>query len=54
MRIFLFFLFLIFFSQSWTKADEITDFEIEGISIGNSLLDHYSEEYVNNAFQNAT
>ncbi len=31
-------LFLIFFFQSWTKADDIRDFEIEGISIGDSLL----------------
>ena len=25
--------------QSWTKADDIRDFEIEGMSIGDSLLD---------------
>ena len=28
--------------QSWTKADDIRDFEIEGMSIGSSLLDKYS------------
>ena len=27
--------------QSLTKADEISDFEIEGISLGDSLLDHF-------------
>ena len=27
-------------------ADEISDFQIEGISIGDSLLDHYSEEEI--------
>ena len=32
--------------QSWTKADDIRDFEIEGISIGDSLLDHFSEEFI--------
>ena len=29
--------------QSWTKADDIKDFEIEGISVGDSLLDHLSD-----------
>ena len=28
--------------QSLTKAEDIKDFEIEGISIGDSLLDHMS------------
>ena len=30
--------------QSWTKADEIKDFEIEGISIGDSILDYFSKK----------
>jgi len=42
MRIFLLVLILIFSLQSWTKADDISDFEIEGISIGDSLLKFYS------------
>ena len=46
MRIFLLILILIFNFQSWTKADDIYDFEIEGISIGDSLLDYYSEEVI--------
>jgi len=29
--------------QSWTKADDIRDFEIEGMSIGDSLLNFMSE-----------
>ena len=33
---------LIFIFQSLSKADDIRDFEIEGISIGDSLLDHFS------------
>ena len=43
MRIFISVLILIFSFQSWTKADDIRDFEIEGMSIGDSLLDHYNE-----------
>ena len=28
------------------KADNIKDFQIEGISLGDSLLEHYSEKYI--------
>ena len=42
MRIFIAVLILIFSFQSWTKADDIRDFEIEGMSIGDSLLDFMS------------
>ena len=38
MRVFLVVLVLIFSFQSWTKAEDIRDFEIEGMSIGDSLL----------------
>ena len=41
MRLFLLILILTFNLQSWTKADDIKDFEIDGISIGDSLLDYY-------------
>ena len=56
------FLFLIFFSFSAPSfADDIKDFEIEGMSIGDSALDYLSEEeirykkndafhYINNKF----
>ena len=48
---FLLILVLIFSLQSWTKADDISDFEIEGISIGDSALDFFSEsEIKNNSF----
>jgi len=41
------YLFLILFSFSAPSfADEIQDFEIEGITIGGSLLDHMSEEEI--------
>ena len=42
MRNILFIFLLILSFQSWTKADEISDFEIEGMSIGDSLLNFYS------------
>ena len=48
MRIFLVVLVLIFSLQSWTKADDIRDFEIEGMSIGDSALNFYSKENIKN------
>ena len=36
-------IFILTFSfQQWTKADDIRDFQIEGMAIGDSLLDHLS------------
>ena len=46
MKLFIAVLVLIFSLQSWTKADDIRDFQIEGISIGDSLLDHFSENEI--------
>ena len=40
-------LILTFSFQSWTKADDIRDFEIEGISVGGNLLDHFSLKHIN-------
>ena len=41
------YLFLIFFSFSApTFADDVRDFQIEGMSIGDSLLDYMSEEEI--------
>ena len=43
------YLFLILFSlQTPSQADDIRDFQIEGMSIGDSLLDYFSEEEINN------
>ena len=54
MKIFIAVLVLIFSLQSWTKADDIRDFEIEGMSIGDSALDYFSEsEIIKNIRQNA-
>lgn len=45
-------LFLIIFSfQSLTRADDISDYEIEGLSIGDSLLNHFNVNEIKN-FQN--
>ena len=52
MRVFLTVLILIFSFQSWTKADDIRDFEIEGMSIGDSLLDYYSKKEIKNGTKN--
>ena len=38
-------LFVLFFSSS-VLAEDISDFEIEGISIGDSLLDYFSEKEI--------
>ncbi len=46
MRVFIAVLVLIFSFQSWTKADDIKDFEIEGMSIGDSLLDYFSKSEI--------
>jgi hypothetical protein len=43
------YLFLIFFSFSAPSfADDIRDFQIEGMSIGDSLLDYFSEDEIKN------
>ena len=41
-------LILTFSFQTWTKADDISDFEIEGMSVGESLLNHISVEKIEN------
>ena len=52
MRAFIAVLVLIFSFQSWTKADDIREFQIEGISIGNSLLDYFTKELIEAEKQN--
>ena len=47
------YLFLIFFSfQTPSWADDIRDFQIEGMSVGDSLLDYFSEEVIKKGKQN--
>ena len=40
-------LILIFSLQTTSWADDIRDFQIEGMSIGDSLLDYVSKEFIN-------
>lgn len=44
------FIILIFISclQSWTKADDIRDFEIEGLSIGDNLINYMTKKEIMN------
>ena len=44
-KIIIIFLFFLNF-QSFAKADEINDFQIEGLSVGDSLLDSFSEKTI--------
>ena len=46
MKFFLLALILIFNFQSLTKADDVRDFEIEGMSVGDSLHDHFSKKKI--------
>ena len=54
MRALLTLIILIFNLQSFTKADDIRDFEIEGMSIGDSLLDYYSLKEIKKSEKNPT
>ena len=47
MKIFVVILFILLSLQSWTRADNIKEFEIDGMSIGNSLLDFFTENEIN-------
>ena len=38
--------------QSWTKADDISDFEIEGMSVGDSALDYFNISFINEQLSN--
>ena len=46
MRIFITALILIISLQSWTKADDISEFEIEGMSVGDSALNFFSKKQI--------
>tara|TARA_Y100000590_G_C15250292_1_gene837241 strand:- start:9 stop:584 length:576 start_codon:yes stop_codon:yes gene_type:complete len=45
-------LLVLFFSSS-TFADDISDFQIEGMSVGDSLLDYFSEDEIKNNIYDA-
>ena len=48
MKLFLSVLVLIIGFQSWAKTDDISEFEIEGMSIGDSLLKYVNIEQIKN------
>ena len=47
-------LILIFSFQTFSNADDIKEFEIEGLSIGDSLLTYYNKEQIQSGYQNAS
>jgi len=47
-------LILTFSFQSLAKADDIRDFEIEGISVGDNLLKHFNEDRIKNGIPKST
>ena len=47
MRIFLTILIIIFNLQSWTKANDLRDFQIEGFSVGDKLSESMSIKEIN-------
>tara|TARA_Y100000816_G_C25740381_1_gene389614 strand:- start:172 stop:507 length:336 start_codon:yes stop_codon:yes gene_type:complete len=42
----IFTILIVLFHHSWTKADDIKDFQIEGMSVGESLLEYMSENEI--------
>ena len=45
-------LILTFSFQSWTKADDVRDLEIEGMSLGESLLEFFDERTIKKGIRN--
>ena len=54
MKSFLAAFILIFNLSFFAKAEDLNEFEIEGMSIGNSLLDYFTEEQIKNSETNST
>ncbi len=50
MRVFIVALFIIFSLQSCVEADDIRDLEIEGMSVGDSLLNYFNKKEINDNF----
>ena len=53
LHIFLLILILSISLQSWSKANGVKDFEIEGMGVGDSLLDFFSEKEIKNEIKSA-
>ncbi len=54
MKIFLSMLFILFSFHSFSKADDIGDFEIEGMYVGETLLKYYDKEKIKSFYQNSS
>ena len=54
MRLFLTILILILSFQSWTKADDINEFEIEGFSVGESLVKYLNKKEITKKINHKT
>ena len=54
MRIFIAVLVLVFSFQSWTNAEDIRDFQIDGMATGDSLLNFFSEDEIQESLKNPT
>ena len=52
MRVFFTIIILFFNLQFWAKADDVRDFEIQGMSIGDSLLNFLSKNEIENLRRN--
>ena len=48
MRVFIAVLFLIYSLNSFAKADDVRDFQLESMSIGDSLLDFFNKNEIIN------
>ena len=54
MKVFIVVLVLIFSLQSLTRADDVSEFEIEGMSVGNSLKNYMNINEIKKAEENST
>ena len=50
MKKFFLVLIIIFSFQSLTNASEVKEFELEGMSVGDSLLDFFSKQQIKNFY----
>ena len=54
MKILLTLFFSLFIFNSFSKANDISEFEIEGLSVNDNLIDYFSKDKIENSLNNAT
>ena len=54
MKILLTLFFSLFIFHSFSKANDISEFEIEGMSVNDNLIDYFSKDEIENSLNNAT